>query len=520
MQSNYYNIDTIFNNEYIVPYYQRPYSWKKGNIKEMLEDFKNACDDIDDYYLGQIIVIKNKNGIYDIVDGQQRVITLYLLFMAISNEYRHVKLGKNIENKIIKECDDENDKKILKIQLLTNDVNNYLNDLLNGTIEENKEEDKIIELIKNNYEFIKEYLKENFTINNIKSYIGFIRNKVCITFFEVSTLTNALRIFNTINQRGLNLRQIDLLKGLYCSKLDNIDKILNVFNKIDKHIDDKLKDVFLDKLFWSFSTTRDLNVNKSKKKYDLYENVYNVLKKTYDNDLDKCIESIDDNVDIFINLFTFEKFNKSTTKEICYLLSLPSKEWISAYMAHVRQNSIDVNFLKYIKKIMFNYYVCDDYTNGQLKKNINDIVVDINKSNKYIDNKKYDIDKNIFDDIFDNKLFYEPNKNNTKIFKCILVSIEIYNNTIYNNVIDIINNISINRLIDKNNILGNLVIISKKNCHYLNGSLTKKKKYYSKNNIYNFKMINDILKLDEINKLIMYERHKNYKQILYNIINS
>ena len=79
------SINELLSMELDIPDYQRPYKWSIQNIEDLLSDIANAIADSEKYRagfkyrIGTIIVHKNDNGLYDIVDGQQRVISLTLL---------------------------------------------------------------------------------------------------------------------------------------------------------------------------------------------------------------------------------------------------------------------------------------------------------------------------------------------------------------------------------------------------------------------------------------------------------
>ena len=70
---------------YEIPPYQRPYSWKTENIQQLLEDVWEAFESDDsEYFIGSLITIeKVKNLRYDVVDGQQRLTTLNLIFARL-----------------------------------------------------------------------------------------------------------------------------------------------------------------------------------------------------------------------------------------------------------------------------------------------------------------------------------------------------------------------------------------------------------------------------------------------------
>lgn len=74
-------IADIFSNiNYLVPIYQRNYAWSETQIEQMIEDIESSIDDSNkNYFLGSLIVNQTDNNVYEVIDGQQRLTTLYLL---------------------------------------------------------------------------------------------------------------------------------------------------------------------------------------------------------------------------------------------------------------------------------------------------------------------------------------------------------------------------------------------------------------------------------------------------------
>ncbi len=83
-----------------IPEYQRPYKWTGKNISELLEDINHAADGSVEYYIGTIILHKDKNK-FDIVDGQQRLISLLLIRYYLDEaDFKCSLLDKAFSNKI------------------------------------------------------------------------------------------------------------------------------------------------------------------------------------------------------------------------------------------------------------------------------------------------------------------------------------------------------------------------------------------------------------------------------------
>lgn len=74
-------VSHVFENiNYLVPIYQRNYAWTETQIEQLIEDIESYIDGSNDnYFLGNLIVNQTDNNVYEVIDGQQRLTTLYLL---------------------------------------------------------------------------------------------------------------------------------------------------------------------------------------------------------------------------------------------------------------------------------------------------------------------------------------------------------------------------------------------------------------------------------------------------------
>ena len=67
--------------EYIIPLYQRAYAWEDKQLIQLIEDINDIADDMN-YYIGTLIVSRQDN-LFEVVDGQQRLTSLYLLLNCL-----------------------------------------------------------------------------------------------------------------------------------------------------------------------------------------------------------------------------------------------------------------------------------------------------------------------------------------------------------------------------------------------------------------------------------------------------
>ncbi len=109
VQPQEFCVENIFKGtEYVVPIYQRNYSWTKDEIEQLLNDINDVSDGgKGKYYLGSLIVNQLGANVFEVIDGQQRLTTLYLLEFtgrSVSSEFINRdsvgKLSSGIRNRI------------------------------------------------------------------------------------------------------------------------------------------------------------------------------------------------------------------------------------------------------------------------------------------------------------------------------------------------------------------------------------------------------------------------------------
>ena len=84
------SISSAFNDFYIVPDYQREYVWKDEQVEQLVSDLTEAFEDDPNksYFLGTIVTFAGGNNTFELIDGQQRLTTFFILLCAIKHIYK------------------------------------------------------------------------------------------------------------------------------------------------------------------------------------------------------------------------------------------------------------------------------------------------------------------------------------------------------------------------------------------------------------------------------------------------
>jgi len=205
-----------------VPIYQRSYAWEKTNVQDLLEDIRSSYPE--DYFIGTIVVT-NKKDYLEIVDGQQRLATVSIIFATVRDlmlENDNEKRANIIENNYLVEESLREDDKKQKLWLNSIDNDFYLKTVIGQQdIERTKESHKRVNTA---YEVIKNFVKNEFAnqgIDHIFDLVEYIEKNLKVIIVSVSDEVNAFTIFETLNDRGLALSQTDLIKNYLFNKSEN-----------------------------------------------------------------------------------------------------------------------------------------------------------------------------------------------------------------------------------------------------------------------------------------------------------
>ena len=176
------SINELLNMNLDIPDYQRPYKWTIQNITDLLGDITNSISDAEryrngfKYRIGTIIIHNNENGVADVVDGQQRIISLTLLKQCVEPGFKSSILNKDFSNKVTQ----------------TN--------------------------IHNNYNFIREW----FSLKNEETRAKFIKafaDILEVVVISVDKVEEAFQLFDSQNTRGKELDPHDLLKAYHLREM-------------------------------------------------------------------------------------------------------------------------------------------------------------------------------------------------------------------------------------------------------------------------------------------------------------
>ncbi|MFZ5676729.1 MAG: DUF262 domain-containing protein [Pseudomonadota bacterium] len=230
IQSQDIRIADVFQAFYAVPDYQREYVWETEQVEQLLSDINTELAGNDpatapEYFIGSIVVCPGSDGILELIDGQQRMTTLFLTLCSIRDRLKELgeqpseALGHQIAATSVDATGHDHFRYRLDLQY--EDSGDILERVAKGTLDgPDDASTRSIANIRNAYRVALDFLKREFTHDAaaLRVFYGYLINKVKLIRIQTKDVAKALKIFETINDRGVGLDSMDLLKNLLFMK--------------------------------------------------------------------------------------------------------------------------------------------------------------------------------------------------------------------------------------------------------------------------------------------------------------
>lgn len=376
---------------FLIPNYQRQYSWKKEHCETLWEDIElfleNAINKQDEeYFLGSIVGFideQNDKNTFEVIDGQQRITTLSLLFRALYKKASgahfqtdNTKGYKKSFGKCLWRFDEGSDtldfaQPFLKSRVALDADIEVLEKILSEDCTLNATEQK--SLYAKNFAFFCDKIDEFLSINadSLKYLCDTILNKMVILPIECKNQENAMRIFTTLNDRGMPLSDSDIIKGKIYANLkteSEKEKFAKEWKELESSLidEDSNEKIFtMDFLFVQYThilRARDKNASK-----EIGLRKFYTMSKYKDNVKDaKIMQEIKELAELWAMLWyeSDEKLSLSALQMFDVLWTYPNDYWkalISAYCFYCKENHInffdDKTLLPFLKKVIATLFV-------------------------------------------------------------------------------------------------------------------------------------------------------------------
>jgi uncharacterized protein with ParB-like and HNH nuclease domain len=360
-------------NKFIIPEYQRPYAWSDEQIQTLFDDLVEYTENDNEstYFLGTIVSYENENNEQEIIDGQQRITSLFLLLRALYSKLNSMKETKEVKNfkgqiesalweqdELTAEVDYE--KTLIESKVMGDEGNKTFSSILiNGTIEEGAKDNYSV-----NYKLFTELI-ENYASDQPELFFWFIRNvlnKAILLPITADSQDTALTIFSTLNDRGLALSDADIFKAKIYNQLDSEGKatFIERWQQLDyeaTNANESIQKLFYYYMFYLRALENDRNTTTPGiRKYYSRNNFEQLYKSDVMNNLNTVLNLwlvVNNRVEIEDEDWSK---NKDIKKVLDGLSSYPNEFWkypvVIYYLKYHGTQEFEELFLKFLKKLL------------------------------------------------------------------------------------------------------------------------------------------------------------------------
>ena len=385
--------DTVFS----IPVYQRDYNWQEKQcqrlFKDILQTGKN--EKVSSYFLGSIVYIHD--GIYGVgekefhvIDGQQRMTTLTLLFLAIYFKLKGTILAKDADKIYNQYVVNPYSEKEIKLKLLPPEENLYILNKISHNKFNELEAFQDRNMLKNYLFFEKEL--ENLSFDDMKHLSNGIEKLIYIDIALEKGKDDPQKIFESLNSTGLDLSQGDLIRNYILMDLERGEQ-----NRIYKEIwipienNCKVSDgseitSYVSDFIRDYLTLKTEKISSKPKVFETFKSYYEKENDEKLEDMKKYSEAYS-----YIIKPSLEK-DKEIQRELDYLKSL-DKTVINTFLIGILKDYKDnilekdelLNMLILLQSYLWRRYITEKPTNA-LNKIFQGMYGKISRSGNYYEN--------------------------------------------------------------------------------------------------------------------------------------
>lgn len=233
IEANDKTISEVLNEKkYTVDYFQREYSWEQKHIEQLVSDLttsflneytegdaRTAGENYNNYYMGPFVV-SEKDGKRSIIDGQQRLTSITLFLIYLNNLQKELGINESIERMIFSES-----RGIKSFNIQVDERIECLQNLFDsGEYTPKDSDDESTKNMSARYIDIADCFPEEIRGDALSFFIDWLKFNVILVEIVAYSDENAYTIFETMNDRGLNLTPTEMLKGFLLSKFYDAKK--------------------------------------------------------------------------------------------------------------------------------------------------------------------------------------------------------------------------------------------------------------------------------------------------------
>ena len=352
MKVTYDNINTFLytpGKYFVIPDFQRPYSWDKANITAFIEDLESVMVGSKNHYFGSIVYINEGNN-STIIDGQQRATTVLLMLTALyhiitDKPSSSTRPAQEIKEKYLynRQSYYEEPNRI-KLRTVTTDNAIFEQIFERGDFTTNSKDSKLYQA----YDQFYQYFKDK---DNLQRYVDILEKFEVVIISLHTSDDNPQKIFESINSTGKPLTDGDKIRN-FALMLNNDNARNIVLKKYWEKIETRLTDInkdFISDFFKCYLTSKLQKEVKIEQVYPEFKKLFYSSIGDAQDDVKK-LEEFYGQVLSYLNHYVFLKFNSDD---------------LNVYKV-VTNKGFRLNYLKIETPYPFLMRVLDEYRQGNL----------------------------------------------------------------------------------------------------------------------------------------------------------
>ena len=448
---------------YYIPKYQREYIWSKFNWESLFDDIDES---VGGHFLGSIICINTQLDSHraaelELVDGQQRTTTISLLYLAL---YKYFLENMPADDEEAKHELFSFKKKIVlqnKTPRVTpsytasnlDDYNWIFYEVLGNGVNKPSKKPKFLGLRRmyKAFDYFYDRLNENdddgnslFTYQKAQDFLRKL-NMATIVKIDVNGHSDAFTLFETLNNRGVPLSAVDLIKNKLLGKLEKnalkkgdnttLDENYERWSTIVTNLTDEYstQERFLRQFYNAFKVIPEIEVKKTPKA--MKSNLILIYEELIDRDANAMLERLEECSEIYSKNIDYS--NNEIPKELVYALrNLENVNGADAYMLLMfLDKKFSINSEQKIQTIdlLCKYFIRRNVTDYPNTRNLTNYFIDIIEELNALEVYDFEKAKEIFlrlgrpadDELFASKLRGNVYEENVGAVRYILSSIEL-----------------------------------------------------------------------------------------------
>ena len=355
--------------QYKIPVYQRPYSWGTDEVIQFITDLHDSfMSNDDEYFIGSLITIEREtNRLFDVVDGQQRLTTLNLIFASFRDAVSEKIAKTGLGNVVLPVDLISGDPIGPRLMIREKDQTIFLDHILGGEPISDFEEKRIFNLpdvpkrnLIENFKAISKFInEEGLNERQIRDFAKFILGRVSVVFITASERDSAVRLFKILNARGMQLSNADLIKNNLFEMLNKSGNASSADeNKLDNQwleLEEKIGIEDLDQVLAHHRSS----VIPIKAKKTLFEE-YETMLEDYVDPF-KFLNELKLSADYYTNIMDLEFEGATIQRALQSLQQVKFEDWIPPLLAFLKNPTKELeisDFIENLEKITYQNWIC------------------------------------------------------------------------------------------------------------------------------------------------------------------